>query len=80
MTIPRRDFLKSVGTGAVAAGLYLPGSSPVPPAEDEVSQRIHVDYRLDIPGSEYYLLGNGSIQAVLQTVPEKEILKPIAAC
>jgi hypothetical protein len=70
MAIRRRDFLKSVGTSAVAAGLYIPGSSLVPPAEEEVSQKVHPDYCSDIPGSEYYLLGNGAIQAVLQTVPE----------
>ena len=85
MTIKRRDFLKSVGTGAVAAGLYVPGVPPVLPGEDspripesgqgvpaagELSQKLHADYCSDIPGCEYYLLGNGLIQAVLQTVPE----------
>jgi hypothetical protein len=85
MTIKRRDFLKSVGSGAVAAGLYVPGVSavtgahdwsgsgapaqPVPPSE-ETSQKLHADFCSDIPGGEYYLLGNGLIQAVLQTVPE----------
>jgi hypothetical protein len=70
MTIKRREFLKSVGTGAAAAGLYIPGTSLIPPTEEEVSQKVHVDYCSDIPGCEYYLLGNGLIQAVLQTVPE----------
>src|SRR5512140_1206634 len=85
MAIKRREFLRSVGTGAMAAGLYVPGVSamtsgapaspgmpgePGPQAEGEVSQKLHADYCSDIPGGEYYLLGNGLIQAVLQTVPE----------
>jgi hypothetical protein len=83
MTIKRRDFLKSVGTGAV--GVYVPGiagvaaghgwpgtgqsGQPSPPAA-EPSQKLHADYCSDIPGGEYYLLGNGWIQAVVQTVPD----------
>jgi hypothetical protein len=70
MSIKRRDFLKSVGTGAMAAGLSIPGTTLVPENETEVSQKVHADYCSDIPGSEYYLLGNGLIQAVIQTVPE----------
>ena len=85
MTIKRREFLKSVGTGAVAAGLYVPGVAPVPlgrdssrseesgqpaPPAEEASQKLHADYCSDIPGGEYYLLGNGLIQAALQTVPD----------
>ena len=71
MTIERREFLKYVGAGAIAAkvGPFL-GSSEEAASPGE--QRIHPDYQSNNPGVEYYFLGNGRVLAALQTSPKPE--------
>lgn len=71
MTLQRRDFLKYVGTGALAttlpARLSRAGKTVLEP-----EQKIHQDYQSDNKGVEYWFLGNGKILVALQTSPRPE--------
>ncbi len=82
----RRVFLK-----APALGIFLPaafrfdgllqqphrtgvqGAAGDPAA---VEQRLHQDFSTYAPGVEYFLLGNGDLQAVLQYVPDRSGDRP----
>ena len=83
----RRDFLK-----VPTLGMFIPGStrleniypyyqSPDTPeaqiaGEAGVQQRIHQDFITYVPGIEYFLLGNGDIQAVIQYSPDRSGERP----
>lgn len=56
MRLSRRGFLHLAGAGWTA---------PVLPAP--AAQRLHDDFRTDLPGAEYFFLGNGRILAALQS-------------
>ena len=71
MSLVRREFLKTVGTGAVAATLRPSlGLDQQPVITQE--QKVHHDFRTNSPGVEYYCLGNGQILAAVQVSPKPE--------
>ena len=71
MSLERREFLKTVGAGALAATLQPSfGAEQHPVIAQE--QKIHHDFRTNNPGVEYYCLGNGQIVAALQVSPKPE--------
>ena len=74
----RREFLTapvfSLAAPAFARlGPLLPGGAEgAPPGETvKVQQRLHQDFITYAPGMEYFMLGNGEIQAVLQYSPDR---------
>ncbi|TAK37501.1 MAG: twin-arginine translocation signal domain-containing protein, partial [Lysobacteraceae bacterium] len=73
MTIQRRDFLKHLSVGALAAGIEpsfnpLPTQSTTPP-----EQKLHPDYQSNNPGTEYFIFGNGKILGALQASPNPDL-------
>lgn len=60
----RRHFLKTLGTGAVLTS--LPSAALHADAGPD-DQLLHHDYQSNNNGTEYFLIGNGSIFAALQT-------------
>ena len=81
----RRDFLKTPGLTILVPTLgmqMLPGyadASPEGQAEADISkfpQNLHQDFVTYHPGIEYFLLGNGDIQAVVQYSPRQDVEKP----
>lgn len=83
----RRDFLKTPGLGILlptALGLEtLPRATAVaaPQAEalsdnSKFKQNLHPDFVTYQPGVEYFLLGNGDIQAVVQHSPIQDGERP----
>ncbi|HMK38238.1 MAG TPA: hypothetical protein VK569_02780, partial [Bacteroidota bacterium] len=76
----RRDFLAApvftLAAPAIArlGPLIPPGvENGLPPGEGSVKiqQRIHQDFVTYAPGMEYFMLGNGDIQAVIQYCPNR---------
>ena len=75
----RREFLStpviSLAVPAFARlGPLLPGDRDGMPAEGsvKVQQRLHQDFVTYAPGIEYFMLGNGDIQAVIQYSPDRK--------
>ncbi len=66
----RREFFKAASVGAVAATMHSSLSAQHSP--DEERQELHLDYQSNNPGTEYFFLGNGLIQAALQTSPSAD--------
>jgi hypothetical protein len=76
----RREFLAapvfSLAAPALARiGPLFPGDpavpAPAPGAAVSVQQRLHQDFITYAPGIEYFMLGNGDIQAVVQYCPDR---------
>ena len=76
----RREFLVapvfSLAAPAFAhIGPLLPGDpenpAPAPGTAVNVQQRLHQDFITYAPGIEYFMLGNGDIQAVVQYCPDR---------
>ncbi len=82
----RRDFLKTPGLSILVPTLgiqMLPGYTAVATPEGQVAadnskfpQNLHPDFVTYQPGIEYFLLGNGDIQAVVQYSPRQDVEKP----
>ncbi|MBI5473959.1 MAG: hypothetical protein HY961_16595 [Ignavibacteriae bacterium] len=82
----RRDFLLTPGLSILVPTLgmqLLPGyadaSTPDGQAETDNAkfpQNLHQDFVTYHPGIEYFLLGNGDIQAVVQYSPRQDVEKP----
>ncbi|MDH3252985.1 MAG: hypothetical protein OEM41_09355, partial [Ignavibacteria bacterium] len=66
----RRDFFKAASAGAVAA--TMKPSLPPNTAADAERQELHHDYQSNNPGTEYFFIGNGVIQAAVQSSPSAE--------
>jgi hypothetical protein len=72
----RRHFLESVtlgGLGAVVAPVTSHAApsnrcagKPLSPGAERTPQRLHVDAQTDVPGVEYFFLGNGRIAVAIQ--------------
>jgi hypothetical protein len=71
MSLERRNFLKYMSAGAVAATLRpsIGGPQDVPPVNE---QKVHHDFRSNNPGLEYHILGNGQILVGIQTAPKPD--------
>ncbi len=76
----RRDFLAAPVFTLAAPGLarlapLLPGSpdagDTAPEPAVNVQQRLHQDFITYAPGIEYFMLGNGEIQAMVQYAPDR---------
>lgn len=76
----RRDFLAtpvfSLAAPAIARIDPLlrgepKGGAPAPGAALKVQQRLHQDFITYAPGMEYFMLGNGEIQAMVQYSPDR---------
>ncbi len=76
----RREFLAAPVFSLAAAPLARigplldpagPPEAPVPPSAVKVQQRLHQDFITYAPGIEYFMLGNGEIQAMIQYAPER---------
>ena len=74
----RREFLAAPVLSIAAPvlsglGPRLRDRAPGEPADVHVTvqQRLHQDFVTYVPGIEYFMLGNGEIQAVLQHVPDR---------
>jgi hypothetical protein len=65
----RRDFFKTASVAAVASTLQ---AKAIAAENDPGTQQLHQDYQSNNPGTEYYMIGNGSIQAAVQTSPSPE--------
>ena len=80
--LTRKQFLTGLAAGAglvPAAGHRLvsgPGTEQSGPADSAPEQRIHSDYITYFPGIEYFHLGNGDIQAVIQYAPDRSPVHP----
>jgi len=81
----RRDFLKTPGLSVLvptALGIeMLPRSVAFAAPEGQIAnaqfpQNLHPDFVTYHPGIEYFLLGNGDIQAVVQYSPRQDVEKP----
>ena len=72
MTVKRRDFLKTVGMGTVAASVGFPGTGHAGHGELPGEQQLHRDSQSKLPGVEYYFIGNGRIQLAVQSSPAPE--------
>src|ERR1035441_7316737 len=77
----RREFLSapviSLAVPAFARlGPLLPAGAendaPSPEGTVKVQQRLHQDFVTYAPGIEYFMLGNGDIQAVIQYSPDRK--------
>jgi hypothetical protein len=75
----RRDFLAApvfsfTAPALARLGPLLPGDAEVPLPEGGVKfqQRLHQDFITYAPGIEYFMLGNGDIQAVIQYSPDRK--------
>jgi hypothetical protein len=66
----RRDFFKAASAGAVAATMHPSLTAHASPEEER--QELHPDYQSNNPGTEYFFLGNGLIQAAVQISPSTE--------
>lgn len=86
----RREFLIAPALGAVASSALrdplslLRGYDDPSPADDTVRaaweahrQRLHQDFETYAPGIEYFFLGNGEIQGVLQYMPDRSGPQPM---
>ena len=71
MNVKRREFLRTLGTGAVLSALP---TNPLAgkPSEQEKEQELHRDYQSNNPGTEYFFVGNGLILGALQTALDPE--------
>jgi len=74
----RREFLAApvISLAAPALGAFAPRLSALAPGDPEsvrvtAQQRLHQDFVTYVPGIEYFMLGNGEIQAMLQHVPDR---------
>ncbi len=84
----RRDFLKTPGLGVLvptvlgiaalprAAAFSAPQSQETPADNSRFKQNLHPDYITYQSDVEYFLLGNGDIQAVVQYSPRQDGEKP----
>lgn len=83
----RRDFLKTPGLGILlptALGVEMLQQSKTFAAPEgqatndnaQFPQNLHPDFVTYLPGIEYFLLGNGDIQAVVQYSPRQDGEKP----
>ncbi len=71
MNIDRREFIRYAGAGVIASSVHGPLNSRE--EQNELGQqKIHPDYRSNVVGTEYYFIGNGLIQAAIQTVQGTE--------
>ena len=73
MTIQRRDFLKHLSVGALAAGIEPSFSSPPNQSTTPPEQKLHPDYQSNNPGTEYFIFGNGKILGALQASPNPDL-------
>jgi hypothetical protein len=62
----RRNFIKYVGAGSIAATTLHPSLVMHPKERISREQFIHHDYQSNNPGTEYFFLGNGFIIAAIQ--------------
>jgi len=74
----RREFLAAPVFSLAAPALArigplfpVPAAAPAPAGTVNVQQRLHQDFITYAPGIEYFMLGNGEIQAVVQYSPDR---------
>jgi hypothetical protein len=68
----RRNFIKYVGAGSIAATTVVPALLSSPNERISREQLIHRDYQSNNPGTEYFFLGNGQIIAAVQKTSRAE--------
>lgn len=82
----RREFLSTPAIGAILPstwgdlGRVLGGDDGALPTQanwEKFRQRLHQDFETYAPGVEYFMFGNGDIQAVLQYMPERGTERPM---
>ncbi|MFH0991699.1 MAG: twin-arginine translocation signal domain-containing protein [bacterium] len=71
MNVERRDFIKYLGAGAVAATIRPSLSTDADP-QSGPEQKIHQDYLSNILDLEYFMLGNGELIMALQSSPKPD--------
>ena len=72
MTVKRRDFLRTVGIGTVAASVGFRETGDAAQTDAPGEQKLHRDSQSRLPGVEYYFIGNGRIQLAVQSSPSQD--------
>jgi hypothetical protein len=86
----RREFLATPALGMIASSSLRDPLSLLHAYDDQTSaegslraaweahrQRLHQDFETYAPGIEYFFLGNGDIQGVLQYMPDRSVPQPM---
>ena len=87
MTMKRREFLASPALAAIIPSSIGRFAAEPDPANDgtlpsqlnwqQFRQRLHQDFETYAPGVEYFMFGNGDIQAILQYMPDRSGDRPM---